>query len=182
MPSSQRVMVRTCNGLEVRDPGYYSDAGDLMDDPSSNLFHTASSRDELTPRWLILREIPPFRLFSTYLLFKFLTTISLSLFSLLCDSLENWNRGLWVRVGSTGIPPPTSPVLVGRLPAWFLGCSRRLCVKDFSFGTIVLRSTRLLMGLSSSLLTLRGNRIRPGWVLIRFRIFFQMKNYIREKF
>lgn len=44
-------MVRTCNGLELRDPGIYSDAGsgDLIDDPSG-LFPSASSRDELTPR------------------------------------------------------------------------------------------------------------------------------------
>lgn len=47
--SNQRVMVRTCNGLELRDPGFYSDSGDLVDDPSG-LFPSASSRDELTPR------------------------------------------------------------------------------------------------------------------------------------
>ncbi|XP_019871585.1 acetylcholine receptor subunit alpha-like isoform X2 [Aethina tumida] len=48
---SHRVMVRTCNGLELRDPGIYSDAGDIPEDPSG-LFPSASSRDELTPREL----------------------------------------------------------------------------------------------------------------------------------
>lgn len=50
MSSSHRVMVRTCNGLELRDPGIYSDAGDIPEDPSG-LFPSASSRDELTPRY-----------------------------------------------------------------------------------------------------------------------------------
>ncbi|XP_018579072.1 acetylcholine receptor subunit alpha-like isoform X2 [Anoplophora glabripennis] len=48
---SHRVMVRTCNGLELRDAGLYSDSGDLGEDPSG-LFPSASSRDELTPREL----------------------------------------------------------------------------------------------------------------------------------
>lgn len=47
--SNQRVMVRTCNGLELREAGFYSDSGDLVEDPSG-LFPSASSRDELTPR------------------------------------------------------------------------------------------------------------------------------------
>ncbi|XP_018579070.1 acetylcholine receptor subunit alpha-like isoform X1 [Anoplophora glabripennis] len=51
MTSSHRVMVRTCNGLELRDAGLYSDSGDLGEDPSG-LFPSASSRDELTPREL----------------------------------------------------------------------------------------------------------------------------------
>lgn len=49
LSSSHRVMVRTCNGLELRDPGLYSDSGDLGEDPTG-LFPSASSRDELTPR------------------------------------------------------------------------------------------------------------------------------------
>lgn len=65
MSSSHRVMVRTCNGLELRDPGIYSDSGgvgdsggDLIDDPSG-LFPSASSRDELTPRSVpVLIKIP----------------------------------------------------------------------------------------------------------------------------
>ncbi|KAJ8919219.1 hypothetical protein NQ315_012207 [Exocentrus adspersus] len=51
MSSSHRVMVRTCNGLELRDAGLYSDSGDLGEDPAG-LFPSASSRDELTPREL----------------------------------------------------------------------------------------------------------------------------------
>lgn len=47
--SGQRVMVRTCNGLELRDTGPYSDSEDLVDDPTG-VFPSASSRDELTPR------------------------------------------------------------------------------------------------------------------------------------
>lgn len=42
-------MVRTCNGLELRDTGPYSESDDLVDDPSG-VFPSASSRDELTPR------------------------------------------------------------------------------------------------------------------------------------
>ncbi|GJQ81627.1 hypothetical protein Trydic_g8506 [Trypoxylus dichotomus] len=50
--SSHRVMVRTCNGLELRDhPGLYPDPTDLGEEPSG-LFPSASSRDELTPREL----------------------------------------------------------------------------------------------------------------------------------
>ncbi|KRT85702.1 ion channel, partial [Oryctes borbonicus] len=49
---SHRVMVRTCNGLELRDhPGLYPDPTDLGEEPSG-LFPSASSRDELTPREL----------------------------------------------------------------------------------------------------------------------------------
>ncbi|XP_023318652.1 acetylcholine receptor subunit alpha-like [Trichogramma pretiosum] len=49
---SQRVMVRTCNGLELRDPGLYSEASasDLLE--SSVLFPSLDSRDELNPREL----------------------------------------------------------------------------------------------------------------------------------
>ncbi|XP_068911630.1 acetylcholine receptor subunit alpha-like isoform X1 [Tenebrio molitor] len=50
MASSHRVMVRTCNGLELRDPGMFTDTEDLVEDP--NFFPSASSRDELTPREL----------------------------------------------------------------------------------------------------------------------------------
>ncbi|XP_008200303.1 nicotinic acetylcholine receptor alpha 3 subunit isoform X2 [Tribolium castaneum] len=50
MTSSHRVMVRTCNGLELRDPGIFTDTEDLVDDPG--FFPSASSRDELTPREL----------------------------------------------------------------------------------------------------------------------------------
>jgi hypothetical protein len=42
-------MVRTCNGLELRDPGMFTDTEDLVEDP--NFFPSASSRDELTPRY-----------------------------------------------------------------------------------------------------------------------------------
>lgn len=47
--TGQRVMVRTCNGLELREAGPYSDSEDLVDDPTG-VFPSASSRDELTPR------------------------------------------------------------------------------------------------------------------------------------
>ncbi|CAG9827493.1 unnamed protein product, partial [Diabrotica balteata] len=46
---SHRVMVRTCNGLELRDSGLYHDTSDLAEDPSG-FFPNASSIDELTPR------------------------------------------------------------------------------------------------------------------------------------
>lgn len=42
-------MVRTCNGLELRDPGIFTDTEDLVD---PGFFPSASSRDELTPREL----------------------------------------------------------------------------------------------------------------------------------
>ena len=42
------MMVRTCNGLELRDPAVFTDTEDLVEDP--NFFPSASSRDELTPR------------------------------------------------------------------------------------------------------------------------------------
>ncbi|CAH1100853.1 unnamed protein product [Psylliodes chrysocephalus] len=48
---SHRVMVRTCNGLELRDSGLYHDASELVDDPTG-FFPNASSIDELTPREL----------------------------------------------------------------------------------------------------------------------------------
>ncbi|XP_057666765.1 acetylcholine receptor subunit alpha-like [Diorhabda carinulata] len=48
---SHRVMIRTCNGLELRDSGLYQDASDLTEDPSG-FFPNASSIDELTPREL----------------------------------------------------------------------------------------------------------------------------------
>lgn len=48
--SSHRVMVRTCNGLELRDVGFFSDSEAFVEDPSG-VFPSASSRDELTPRY-----------------------------------------------------------------------------------------------------------------------------------
>ncbi|XP_031783031.1 nicotinic acetylcholine receptor alpha 3 subunit isoform X2 [Nasonia vitripennis] len=49
---SQRVMVRTCNGLELRDPSLYAEASasELLE--SSVLFPSLDSRDELNPREL----------------------------------------------------------------------------------------------------------------------------------
>lgn len=49
---SQRVMVRTCNGLELRDPNLYAEASasDLLE--SSVLFPSLDSRDELNPRFM----------------------------------------------------------------------------------------------------------------------------------
>lgn len=47
--SCQRVTVRTCNGLDSRDPDLYNEAEELPDDPCG-LFPSANSRDELTPR------------------------------------------------------------------------------------------------------------------------------------
>ncbi|XP_017778182.1 PREDICTED: acetylcholine receptor subunit alpha-like isoform X2 [Nicrophorus vespilloides] len=44
----RRVMVRTCNGLELRDQDVYHD----LSEDASGLFPSASSRDELTPREL----------------------------------------------------------------------------------------------------------------------------------
>lgn len=53
MTSSHRVMVRTCNGLELREPGLFpDDSGQLIGEESADLFPSASSRDELTPREL----------------------------------------------------------------------------------------------------------------------------------
>ncbi|XP_065170951.1 acetylcholine receptor subunit alpha-like isoform X2 [Atheta coriaria] len=49
--SCQRVTVRTCNGLDSRDPDLYNEAEELPDDPCG-LFPSANSRDELTPREL----------------------------------------------------------------------------------------------------------------------------------
>lgn len=48
--SSHRVMIRTCNGLELRDAGYFPES-EAFEDPSG-LFPSASSRDELTPRFV----------------------------------------------------------------------------------------------------------------------------------
>ena len=50
---SQRVMVRTCNGLELRDPSVYieASASDLLD--SSVLFPSLESRDDLNPRFIL---------------------------------------------------------------------------------------------------------------------------------
>lgn len=47
---SQRVMVRTCNGLEVRDPSMFveASAAELVESPM--LFPSVDSRDELNPR------------------------------------------------------------------------------------------------------------------------------------
>lgn len=61
-PSHHRVMVRTCNGLELQDPTMY--AGEVVEFDAYNyhqhssadlvdfaaLFPSAGSRDELTPR------------------------------------------------------------------------------------------------------------------------------------
>ena len=49
---SQRVMVRTCNGLELTDPSLYAEASasDLLE--SSVLFPSLDSRDELNPRFM----------------------------------------------------------------------------------------------------------------------------------
>ncbi|CAG9815687.1 unnamed protein product [Phaedon cochleariae] len=49
---SHRVMVRTCNGLEMRDSGLYADGGELVEEEPSGFFPNASSIDELTPREL----------------------------------------------------------------------------------------------------------------------------------
>ncbi|XP_074034118.1 nicotinic acetylcholine receptor alpha 3 subunit isoform X1 [Leptinotarsa decemlineata] len=49
---SHRVMVRTCNGLELRDAGLYSDLGEPPMEEPSGFFPNASSIDELTPREL----------------------------------------------------------------------------------------------------------------------------------
>lgn len=49
---SQRLVVRTCNGLELRDPSLYAEASasDLLE--SSVLFPSLDSRDELNPRFM----------------------------------------------------------------------------------------------------------------------------------
>ena len=49
---SQRVMVRTCNGLELRDQSLYAEASasDLLE--SSVLFPSLDSRHELNPRFM----------------------------------------------------------------------------------------------------------------------------------
>ncbi|KAF2885300.1 hypothetical protein ILUMI_20866 [Ignelater luminosus] len=62
--SSHRVMVRTCNGLELRDAGLYPDSGDFGEDPSG-LFPSASSRDELTPRELEAASLSACRIHGT---------------------------------------------------------------------------------------------------------------------
>ncbi|KAG5891164.1 hypothetical protein JTB14_000552 [Gonioctena quinquepunctata] len=49
---SHRVMVRTCNGLELRDAGLYADLAEEVADEPSGFFPNASSIDELTPREL----------------------------------------------------------------------------------------------------------------------------------
>ncbi|KAK0096931.1 hypothetical protein PV326_003825 [Microctonus aethiopoides] len=49
---SQRVMVRTCNGLEVRDPSVFVNAPSTELVESSVLFPSVDSRDELNPREL----------------------------------------------------------------------------------------------------------------------------------
>ncbi|XP_022919263.1 acetylcholine receptor subunit alpha-like [Onthophagus taurus] len=49
---SHRVMVRTCNGLELRDHLYPDPNEMILGDDPSGLFPSASSRDELTPREL----------------------------------------------------------------------------------------------------------------------------------
>lgn len=48
----QRVMVRTCNGLELRDPSLFveTSASELVE--SSVLFPSLDSRDELHPRYV----------------------------------------------------------------------------------------------------------------------------------
>lgn len=48
-------MVRTCSGLELRDVGFYSDSEAFAEDPSG-LFPSASSRDELTPRYITKQD------------------------------------------------------------------------------------------------------------------------------
>ncbi|XP_011499821.1 PREDICTED: acetylcholine receptor subunit alpha-like [Ceratosolen solmsi marchali] len=54
---SQRVMVRTCNGLELRDSSLYAEASasDLLE--SSVLFPSLNSRDELNPRFIELEAV-----------------------------------------------------------------------------------------------------------------------------
>ncbi|XP_043274170.1 acetylcholine receptor subunit alpha-like [Venturia canescens] len=49
---SQRVMVRTCNGLELRDPSLFVEASASELVESSVLFPSVDSRDELNPREL----------------------------------------------------------------------------------------------------------------------------------
>ncbi|KAF5300595.1 hypothetical protein FQR65_LT09127 [Abscondita terminalis] len=61
---SHRVMVRTCNGLELRDPGLYPDSTEFGEDPSG-LFPSASSRDELTPRELETATLSACRIHGT---------------------------------------------------------------------------------------------------------------------
>ncbi|GLV31134.1 nicotinic Acetylcholine Receptor alpha4 [Carabus blaptoides fortunei] len=76
--SHHRVMVRTCNGLELQDPtmyasengeydGYHHHAADLAEhlvDPSM-LFPSAGSRDELTPRELEAATLSACRIHGT---------------------------------------------------------------------------------------------------------------------
>jgi len=53
MGSSARIMVRTCNGLELRDPTLLaeSSASELVDSThTTELFPTLDSHDEFTPR------------------------------------------------------------------------------------------------------------------------------------
>ncbi|KAL3279045.1 hypothetical protein HHI36_016561 [Cryptolaemus montrouzieri] len=59
--SHHRVMVRTCNGLELREPGLYGDSGDF-EDSGNDVFPSASSRDELTPRELEAGALNPCRI------------------------------------------------------------------------------------------------------------------------
>ncbi|KAK9884956.1 hypothetical protein WA026_009192 [Henosepilachna vigintioctopunctata] len=54
-------MVRTCNGLELREPGLYGDSRDMEYD-GSHIFPSASSRDELTPRELEAGALNPCRI------------------------------------------------------------------------------------------------------------------------
>lgn len=49
-----RVMVRTCNGLEVRDPSLFVETSEVE---SSVLFPSLDSRDELHPRYISLKYL-----------------------------------------------------------------------------------------------------------------------------
>ncbi|KAK5650766.1 hypothetical protein RI129_001795 [Pyrocoelia pectoralis] len=61
---SHRVMIRTCNGLELRDAALYGESTEFPEDPVS-LFPSASSRDELTPRELEASSLSACRVHGT---------------------------------------------------------------------------------------------------------------------
>lgn len=59
---NQRIMIRTCNGLELRDPFAEASASELVE--SSVLFPSLDSRDELNPRLVSLFFLPSLWSFS----------------------------------------------------------------------------------------------------------------------
>lgn len=165
MGSSARIMVRTCNGLELRDPALLaeSSASELVDSSrTTELFPTLDSHDEFTPRW----EHP-----------HVLKNLILKYFSIhLCNALwfhdssvfiiGNWKQQVWGQ-DVESMAHHLYLHYARRTASWHQVRLKKQPVHYadiFTTGTIALSCIKLLMESSLLLTTQRGRKTPPGCV------------------